>query len=112
MPDYLKFCAMLLNRGELNGKRLLRASTVDRMTRNHLPAATRANGQGFGLGFSVQITGKEQRLGEYGWGGAASTHFWINPEEELIVIALSQLKPYSNQLQDVVSPLVYEPMMD
>ncbi len=103
---------MLLNRGELDGKRLLRASTVDRMTRNHLPDSTRANGQGFGLGFSVQVTGKGHRIGEYGWGGAASTHFWINPEKELIVIALSQLKPYSNQLQNVVSPLVYEAMME
>ncbi len=112
MPDYLKFCAMLLNRGELNGKRLLRASTVDRMTRNHLPDSTRANGQGFGLGVSVQLTGEEHRIGEYGWGGAASTHFWINPDKELIVIALSQLRPYSSQLQKAVSPLVYQAIME
>lgn len=102
--DYLLFCSMLLNQGELNGKRLLRAETVEMMTKNQLPD----NGQGFGLGVSVKVTEGRYGAGEYGWGGAASTHFWIHPKHELIVIALSQLMPYSNQLQDTVKPLVYE----
>jgi CubicO group peptidase (beta-lactamase class C family) len=106
--DYLRFCRMLLNRGELDGTRLLRAETVEMMTKNQLPDSVSWNGQGFGLGFSVQVTEGQYGAGEYGWGGAASTHFWIHPKHELIVIALSQLMPYSNQLQDVVKPPVYE----
>ncbi|MCF7974449.1 MAG: beta-lactamase family protein [Phycisphaerae bacterium] len=108
MGDYFRFCHMLLNRGELNGKRLLRADTVEQMTKNQLPKTVTRNGQGFGLGFSVQITEGRDDVGEYGWAGAASTHFWINPGQELIVIALSQLMPFSNQLQAAVKPLVYE----
>ena len=106
--DYLRFCSMLLNKGELDGKRLLRAETVEMMTRNQLPESVSWNGQGFGLGFSVQVTEGKYGAGEYGWGGAASTHFWIHPKQELIVIALSQLMPYSNQLADAIKPLVYE----
>jgi CubicO group peptidase (beta-lactamase class C family) len=108
MGDYLQFCRMLLNKGKLNGKRLLKAATVDTMTRNQLPEGVSWNGQGFGLGFSVRITDDKHGPGEYGWGGAASTHFWIHPTHELIVIALSQLQPYSDQLQEAVKPLVYE----
>ncbi len=112
MGDYLQFCRMLLNRGELDGHRLLRTETVEMMTRNQLPESVRWNGQGFGLGFSVQITEGQHGAGEYGWGGAASTHFWIHPRHELIVIALSQLRPYSSQLQHAVRALVYESIVD
>lgn len=106
--DYFKFCRMLLNEGELNGRRLLLAETVEAMTRDQLPEGTSWNGQGFGLGFSVRTTEGRDNTGEYGWGGAASTHFWINPRQDLIVIALSQLMPYSGQLETAVKPLVYE----
>ena len=51
-------------------------------------------------------------VGEYGWGGAASTHFWISPRDELIVIALSQRMPYSSQLQNAIQPLIYEAITD
>ena len=108
MGDYLRFCQMLLNRGTLNGKRLLRRGTVEMMTKNQLPEGTSWNGEGFGLGFSVRTTEGRDDTGEYGWGGAASTHFWISPRHELIVIALSQLMPYSGQLENAVKPLVYE----
>lgn len=106
--DYLRFCSMLLNKGELDGKRLLHAETVEMMTKNQLPESVSWNGQGFGLGFSVRITEGKYGPGEYGWGGAASTHFWIHPKHKLIVIALSQRMPFSSQLQNVVKPLVYE----
>ncbi len=110
--DYLRFCSMLLNKGELDGKRLLLAETVEMMTKNQLPASANWKGQGFGLGFSVRITEEKYGAGEYGWGGAASTHFWIHPKQELIVIALSQLMPFSGQLQKAVKPLVYESIVD
>lgn len=108
MGDYLRFCTMLLNKGELDGKRLLRTGTVEMMTKNQLPKTTSWNGEGFGLGFSVRMTEGRDDTGEYGWGGAASTHFWINPRQQLVVIALSQLMPYSGQLEETVKPLVYE----
>ena len=65
---------------------------------------------GFGYGFQVQLQdwGSKAHVGEYGWGGAASTHFWISPADEMIVIALSQRQPFSNRLKEVLKPVVYE----
>jgi len=111
--DYLRFCQMLLNKGQLDGKRLLRPETVDMMTSDQLPeGVTRGPGEGFGLGFSVRTTDGKRPRGEYGWGGMASTHFWISPKDELIVVALSQHIPYSSQLEDAVKPRVYEAIVD
>ena len=111
--DYLRFCQMLLNKGQLDGKRLLRPETVDVMTSDQLPeGVTRGPGEGFGLGFSVRTTDGKRPRGEYGWGGMASPHFWISPKDELIVVALSQHIPYSSQLEDAVKPRVYEAIVD
>ena len=110
--DYLSFCRMLLNKGELNGKRLLKAETVEMMTCNQLPDNVHWGSDGFGLGFSVRTSEGKYGPGEYGWGGAASTHFWIHPEHKLIVIALSQLKPYSTQLENTIKPLIYEAIIE
>ena len=112
MSDYLKFCTMLLNKGELNGTRFISPKTLALMTSNHLPGgkdltemsvslfseASNA-GTGFGLGFAV-LSDPAKALspstkGEYFWGGAASTAFWIDPAEELIVIFMTQLLPSS-----------------
>jgi CubicO group peptidase (beta-lactamase class C family) len=110
--DYLTFCRALLNRGELGGVRLLGAKTLALMTSNHLPGgrdltqlskslfseATYA-GVGFGLGFSVTIDPAQTMIpgspGEYAWGGAATTTFWIDPAEDLIAIFMTQLLPSS-----------------
>lgn len=104
-PDYLRFCQMMLNRGVLDGQQLLGRKTVEVMTANHLLPAllpyeiggTYSPGYGCGLGFSVlmdigqcQTVGSE---GEFGWGGAASTDFWINPKEDLIGIQMAQFMP-------------------
>jgi CubicO group peptidase (beta-lactamase class C family) len=110
--DYLKFCQMMLNGGEANGPRFLSPKTVALMTANHLPGGkdltelsvslfseAAYQGVGFGLGFSVTMDPAKTRLpgtaGEYAWGGAASTAFWIDPREELIVIFMTQLIPSS-----------------
>jgi CubicO group peptidase (beta-lactamase class C family) len=111
--DYMRFCQMLAGKGQLQGKRILKARTVEMMTANHLPdgmTTFRGGGVGFGLGFSVQIKdrGAAAHAGEYGWGGAASTHFWISPKDDLVVIALSQYKPFSSKLKQLVKPLVYQ----
>ena len=109
--DYMRFCQMLLNMGELDGVRVLKAETVEMMTRNQLPAnADWGGGNGFGLGFSVQLKADRPgrtHVGEYGWGGAASTHFLISPKDDLAVVALSQQMPFSGQLQDALKPLIY-----
>ena len=110
--DYLKFCTMLLNGGRADGHRFLSRKTIALMTANHLPGgqdltqlsrsmfseATNA-GIGFGLGFAVNLDPAKVLLpgsvGEYYWGGAASTAFWIDPAEELIVVFMTQLMPSS-----------------
>lgn len=110
--DYLRFCQMLLNKGQLDSERLLRPETVEMMTKNQLPdSVRRGNDGGFGLGFSVRLKDGKSPKGEYGWGGAASTHFWISPEDELIVIALSQYMPFSVRLENAVKPIVYDSIL-
>jgi CubicO group peptidase (beta-lactamase class C family) len=93
---------MLLNKGTLDGVRLLGRKTVELMTVNHLPDGIYLDndprsGQGLGLGVSVLLDlGKGQMLGSignYGWSGAANTNFWIDPQEELIGILMLQCMP-------------------
>lgn len=111
--DYMRFCQMLLNKGELDGKRLLQPETVEMMTRDQLPeGVSRDGGGGFGLGFSVRREDGEFPRGEYGWGGAASTHFWISPKDDLAVVALSQYMPFTSYLENVVKPLVYDAVIE
>jgi CubicO group peptidase (beta-lactamase class C family) len=119
--DYLRFCRMILNGGELDGRRLLKAETVAQMTRNQLPekavpisvGVLKMEGVGFGLGFSVRLTDQKDRpAGECGWGGAASTHFWISPKHELAVVALEQFMPFTARLDELVRPHVYAALAD
>ena len=110
--DYLTFCRALLNGGELGGVRLIGPKTLALMTSNHLPgnrdlpemsrsmfAEATYNGIGFGLGFSVTMDPAKTLIagspGEYAWGGAATTSFWIDPAEELIAIFMTQVLPSS-----------------
>ena len=130
-PDYFRFAAMLRNRGELDGIRLLGRKTIELMTTNHLPAGqdltqlaqaglfteTAYAGVGFGLGFSVmQSAARAQILGtpgEYAWGGAASTAFWVDPVEDLIVIFMTQLMPSSTYpLRRELRVLTYGALID
>jgi len=118
--DYTRFCQMLLNGGQLDGKRLLRKETVGMMVQNQLPAEAmpiafglqKRHGVGFGLGFSVRVKDSKwdpaAAIGEYGWGGAASTHFWISPKHDLIVVALQQHMPFTFTIANRVKPLVYD----
>jgi len=108
--DYMRFCEMLVHGGELDGVRLLTQKSVAEMTKNQLPEGVFTYGVfGFGLGFQVQLYdwGNKGHIGEYGWDGAASTHFWISPSDELIVVALSQRQPYSSQLKEKIKPIIY-----
>ncbi|MBF0277588.1 MAG: beta-lactamase family protein [SAR324 cluster bacterium] len=128
--DYLKFCRMLLNGGELDGVRILGPRTINFMTSNHLPDAqdlpslsigtfseTPYEGVGFGLGFSVKTDViKSQTIGsagEYGWGGMASTVFWVAPKEDLIAIFMTQLIPSSSyNIRSELRSLVYSSLLD
>ena len=107
--DYLRFCRMLANGGELDGARVLGPRTLRLMTENHLPGGvdltkmaetggeTKRQGQGFGLGFGVLLDQTVAQTigtpGEIFWGGAASTAFFVTPAEDLIMVFLTQLRP-------------------
>ena len=106
IPDFLNFAQCILNKGELNGKRLLGPKTVELMTSNHLPLSLMPIafegtvpmlGMGFGLGFGVMvdpaISGIMGSAGDYSWGGYAETYFWNDPREELIAIFMTQYLP-------------------
>ena len=113
--DYLRFATMLLNEGELDGQRYLKASTVKLMTTNRLPDGMRSHvAFGFGLGVRVQpkTWGVIAHEGQYGWDGVASTHFYNSPTDHLTVIALSQRQPFSMGLRHRVTPLIYEAIAD
>jgi len=102
-PDFLRFCRMLLNKGELDGVRLLKATTVDAITKNGLSApvlAQRGGAMGWGLGnVDVVVTpsprGYLTAAGEYGFDGSAGTFFSIDPTRQLVVMLLSQNVPAS-----------------
>ena len=113
--DYMRFCQMLLGKGEREGVRIISEKSIRKMTINQLPKGVLAYGYfGFGLGFQIQLHdwGNKGHIGEYGWDGAASTHFWISPKDDLIVIILSQRQPYSDQLKNAIKPLVYQYIKD
>jgi CubicO group peptidase (beta-lactamase class C family) len=98
--DYLLFCQMILNGGELHDERILSPKTVQLMTQNHVGDLYTQKGYGFGLGFAVHTDQGESGLidseGTLRWGGIFNTTFFIDPEEELIAIAMSQLRPHAH----------------
>lgn len=128
--DYHRFTQMLLHEGQLDGVRLLGTRTVRFMTRNHLPgnsdleafgrplfAETSFDGIGFGLGFSVVLDPQANRVlsspGEYAWGGAASTAFWVDPAEQITALFLTQLLPSSTHpIRPQLRQLVYQAVVD
>jgi CubicO group peptidase (beta-lactamase class C family) len=129
--DYLRFCRMLLGGGELDGVRILGRKTVELMSINHLPddgelrsfalpggyGETGFDGIGFGLTMAVGLgpvaTQGVGSAGDYYWGGAASTIFWIDPTEDLVVVFMTQLMPsgsfdFRGQLKSIVYPAIVD----
>ncbi len=118
--DYMRFLQMIQNGGELDGHRILRPETVKLMTTNQLPKEAFPiyfgkeirYGTGFGFGFDVrtEITTWDPagRVGEYGWGGAASTHYWASPADDLTVVTLEQIMPYEWDTEFGVKKLIYD----
>lgn len=130
LGDYHRFAQFLLGRGRLGDVRVLGDRTVRFMTANHLPAGadlarfgrplyaeTPFDGVGFGLGVSVALDPVATRVvgsvGEFGWGGAASTTFWVDPAEDLTVVFMTQLLPSSTYpLRALLRQLVYTALVD
>lgn len=128
--DYVRFCQMLLNGGEFEGARILGRKTIEWMTMNHLPgggelsdlaagrfAETPYDGRGFGLGFSVTTDPARSvtlgSAGEFAWGGAASTIFWVDPVEDLTVVFLTQLMPSATfDFRGQLMAIVYSALVD
>lgn len=118
--DYLRFLTMIQDGGKLDGHRILKSSTVKLMTSNQLPPKAFPiyfgkdirHGTGFGLGFSVRTANTSWdpagHVGEYGWGGAASTHYWVSPADQLIVVTLEQIMPYQWDTEFGVKKMIYE----
>ena len=117
--DYLRFCQMVLNDGELDGVRLLGRKTAELIKMSHVPSdwlAPGRTGTGFGLGFSV-ITdvADTHTLGSVGtcsWGGMASTTFWIDPVEELIAVLMTQLVNADCPFHAQFRALTYQAIID
>jgi CubicO group peptidase (beta-lactamase class C family) len=121
--DYLRFCEMLCRGGELDGKRIIGSRTLATMTKNHLAdgkdltqmalgafSETAYEGVGFGLGFATtlgEVASGTLGAGDFYWGGAASTIFWVDPREHLSVVFMTQLMPsgtfnFRGQLKNIV----------
>ena len=129
--DYLRFCQMLLNGGELGGVRLLAPATVALMSADHLApgigygAQMRAmfgalapmpeNGLGFGLGFAVRNEAGRCALpgsvGDYSWSGVAGTYFWIDPRQQLIAILMMQAPIQRMHYRYLMRAMVYQAMV-
>lgn len=115
VPDYMRFLLMVQAGGEWQGQRLLSAESIEKMTTNQVPDQAGwvtfgdqvRTGISYGLGFSVTTTADAGRVDEYGWGGAASTHYWVSPRDGLIVVTMEQRMPYSSETEDLVKPIVY-----
>ena len=127
--DYLRFCEMLRRGGELDGARILGPRTIELMHLNHLAGGkdlsqmaigafseTAYEGVGFGLGFAMTLGQVEAGAlggGDYYWGGAASTIFWVDPKEDMVVIFMTQLMPsatfnFRGQLRNIIYSAIVE----
>jgi CubicO group peptidase (beta-lactamase class C family) len=113
--DYMRFSQMLLNGGELDGVRILSPKSIELMTTNHLGELAMGFGRrgvGFGLGFAVALhqgdIGELGSAGEYNWGGAAGTRFWVDPQEQLIGLFMVQSMPHRTRLGTEFKVLTYQ----
>jgi CubicO group peptidase (beta-lactamase class C family) len=100
--DYARFLQMLLNGGVLDGARLLSPKTVELMTSNHVGTLFSQGRMGFGLGFEVVEhvgrSGRHGSVGAFGWGGAYYTDSWADPQEKLLGVFMTQLRPWGGEL--------------
>jgi CubicO group peptidase (beta-lactamase class C family) len=118
--DYLRFLSLIHNHGQLGGVQLLKPATVDLMNHNDLPASILPiglfgklhHGFGFGLGFNVRVEHSDKwdpasPVGEWGWAGIASTHYWASPKDDLIVVTMEQTMPFNFNLETGLKGVIY-----
>jgi CubicO group peptidase (beta-lactamase class C family) len=130
--DYVRFCQMLLNGGELGGARLLAPATVALMTSDHLTPETRRSpstpvlfgalapspelGLGFGLGFAVRTHSGRNPLpgsvGDFSWSGVTGTYFWIDPRQELVAILMMQAPLQRLHYRYLMRTMTYQAVID
>jgi CubicO group peptidase (beta-lactamase class C family) len=130
--DYVRFCQMLLNGGELGGTRLLAPATIALMTSDHLTPETRRSpstpvlfgalaptpelGLGFGLGFAVRTHSGRNPLpgsvGDFSWSGVTGTYFWIDPQQELVAILMMQAPLQRLHYRYIMRTMVYQAITD
>jgi CubicO group peptidase (beta-lactamase class C family) len=113
--DYLRFTQMLLNGGELDGRRLLRPETIEEMTRDQLPDGhgpiSLSPTDGFGLGFAVATSGPTP--GIYWWAGVANTWFWVDPVERIVAFVWTQYDPFGGvPINPMMRGLVYDALVE
>lgn len=118
--DYMRFLLMIQADGEFQGKRFLKPETVAMMKTSQLPKSVGwikfgsevSEGVGFSFGFSVREKmsdwDPDGRIGEYGWGGAASTHYWTSAKDDLTVVTIEQVMPYSILTESKIKGLIYD----
>jgi CubicO group peptidase (beta-lactamase class C family) len=119
--DYARFLQMLLNNGQLNGTRLLGRKTIELMTADHIgdiprPLDLVGPGYGFGLGFAVRtqagFSNMPGSVGQYYWGGAAGTTFWVDPAERLFAVMMIQAPAVREQYRVLFRDMVYAAIAD
>ena len=121
--DYAIFLQMMLNNGTYNGTRILSRKSVELMTANHLDGDHYKDvkfpwdwGVGFGLGFSVTTDAGDRgvlgSLGEYGWGGAYHSSYWVDPTENLVVVYFTQVNPITLDDHQKLRSLIYQAIVD
>ena len=121
--DYMRFLLMIANGGKLEGQKYLKKKSVKLMVTNQVGKKAGwvtfgdevRKGVGYGYGFSVRVKmsdwDPDGRVGEYGWGGAASTHYWISPKDELVVVTLEQVMPYTFNTEWALKGLIYDALL-
>ena len=116
--DYARFLQMMLNDGEFQGTRLLSRKTVELMTVNHISELDiSAEGFKFGLGFAVHEgpgrSGSIGSIGDYLWGGFFNTRFWVDPQEQMIGVLMTQLYPHDHtDIRNKLRVLAYQAIVD
>ena len=122
--DYARFAQMLLNGGQLDGKRILSRKTIEYMTSDHIGSIANlpdlwylpGPGYGFGLGFGVRLeNGRSSQpgsVGDFYWGGYAGTKFWVDPKEDLIAVLMIQNPLQSGYFGDLFRTMVYQAIID
>lgn len=117
IDDYGRFARMLLNDGELEGARILKPETVRLMSDDHLPSdlvdTSFLGERGFGIGFTVRLAPPETDedhfgyVGEFRWGGAAGTNFWVDPENQLVAVIMTQRLPFDGAIHKEARDAIY-----